>query len=45
MARGTARADGLTLLGKLHEAGVDFIKSEHLYNFDGEAGYSLGQGQ
>ena len=25
--------------------GIDFIKTEHLYNFDGEPGYSLGQGQ
>lgn len=25
--------------------GVDFIKTEHLFTFDGEAGYSLGQGQ
>lgn len=24
---------------------IDFIKTEHLYNFDGEPGYSLGQGQ
>jgi len=29
----------------LSEVGIDFIKTEHLYNFDGEAGYSLGQGQ
>ncbi|WP_420345519.1 NADP-dependent isocitrate dehydrogenase [Pelagibius sp.] len=26
-------------------SGVDFIKTEHLYTFDGEPGYSLGQGQ
>lgn len=25
--------------------GVDFVKTEHLYEFDGERGYSLGQGQ
>ncbi|MEM6855092.1 MAG: hypothetical protein AAF593_11855, partial [Planctomycetota bacterium] len=25
--------------------GLDFIKTEHLYTFDGKAGYSLGQGQ
>ena len=25
--------------------GLDFIKVENLYTFDGEAGYSLGQGQ
>ncbi len=33
------------LLRKLAHAGVDFIKTEHLYEFDGEPGYSLGQGQ
>lgn len=35
----------LRLLETLHDAGLDFIKTEHLYNFDGKAGYSLGQGQ
>jgi isocitrate dehydrogenase len=25
--------------------GIDTIKTENLYNFDGVAGYSLGQGQ
>lgn len=33
------------LLGRLAKAGVDFIKTEHLCTFDGEPGYSLGQGQ
>ncbi len=33
------------LLGRLAGRGVDFIKTEHLYRFDGEPGYSLGQGQ
>lgn len=33
------------LLKNLTYTGVDFIKTEHLYNFDGEAGFSLGQGQ
>ncbi|MEO1190250.1 MAG: NADP-dependent isocitrate dehydrogenase [Pseudomonadota bacterium] len=33
------------LLGKIATAGVDFIKTEQLYTFDGELGYSLGQGQ
>lgn len=32
------------LLGKLREHGFDFIKTENLYNFDGEKGYSLDQG-
>jgi isocitrate dehydrogenase len=27
------------------QAGVDVIKTENLYTFDGEPGYSLGQGQ
>ncbi|MFA9200444.1 MAG: NADP-dependent isocitrate dehydrogenase [Cypionkella sp.] len=35
----------LGLLRDLHYAGVAFIKTEHLYTFDGEPGYSLGQGQ
>ncbi|MDJ0944946.1 MAG: NADP-dependent isocitrate dehydrogenase [Kiloniellales bacterium] len=33
------------LLGNLAKQGVDFVKTEHLFTFDGEAGYSLGQGQ
>ncbi len=33
------------LLGRLAQAGVDFVKTEHLYTFDGVRGYSLGQGQ
>jgi isocitrate dehydrogenase len=35
----------IELLGRIQDAGVDFIKIESLYNFDGQAGYSLGQGQ
>jgi isocitrate dehydrogenase len=35
----------LGLLGRLNDAGFDFIKTEHLYTFDGEIGYSLGQGE
>ncbi len=27
------------------DAGFDFIKTEHLYTFDGEPGYSLAQGE
>lgn len=37
--------DIVALLGRAAEAGMDFIKTEHLYEFDGKAGYSLGQGQ
>ncbi|GEM86052.1 NADP-dependent isocitrate dehydrogenase [Meiothermus granaticius] len=37
--------DLVELLSRLANAGLDFIKTEHLYNFDGKPGYSLGQGQ
>src|SRR6266498_3192921 len=33
------------LLRRVAEAGFDFIKTENLYNFDGERGYSLDQGE
>jgi isocitrate dehydrogenase len=33
------------LLASLAKAGIDFIKTENLYDFDGERGYSLAQGQ
>jgi len=33
------------LLDKCDEAGFDFIKTENLYTFNGERGYSLGQGE
>ncbi len=32
------------LLGRIAAAGLDFIKTEHLCTFDGEAGWSAGQG-
>lgn len=35
----------IELLARLAGAGLDFIKTEHLYTFDGERGYSLGQGE
>jgi len=35
----------VVLLSRLAEAGADFVKTEHLYDFDGKPGYSLGQGQ
>lgn len=35
----------VNLLMHLAERGIDFIKTEHLYSFDGEAGYSKGQGE
>jgi isocitrate dehydrogenase len=33
------------LLQRINEYQLDFIKTEHLYNFNGEPGYSLGQGE
>jgi isocitrate dehydrogenase len=33
------------LLERFDAAGFDFIKTENLYTFNGELGYSLGQGQ
>jgi isocitrate dehydrogenase len=38
-------ADITQLLTNISEAGFDFIKTEQLYTFDGERGYSLGQGE
>lgn len=35
----------LALLDRIQAAGLDFIKIENLYNFDGQAGYSMGQGE
>ena len=40
-----AHAEVLALLARVAEAGLDFVKTEHLYDFDGEPQYSLGQGQ
>jgi isocitrate dehydrogenase len=34
----------ISLLKRIAHAGFDFIKTENLYNFDGERGYSLDQG-
>ena len=38
-------ADIVQLLGKLEADGIDFVKIENLYEFNGERGYSLGQGE
>ncbi|WP_424952774.1 NADP-dependent isocitrate dehydrogenase [Deinococcus sp.] len=35
----------IELLRRINLTGLDFIKTEHLYTFDGVPGYSLGQGQ
>ncbi len=37
--------DIIALLGRVEDAGFDFIKTENLCNFDGERGYSLDQGE
>jgi isocitrate dehydrogenase len=37
--------DVLALLRAVHDEGLEVIKTEHLYTFDGERGYSLGQGE
>lgn len=37
--------DTLKLLAAIHESGLDIIKTENLYAFDGERAYSLGQGE
>lgn len=35
----------LGLLSAIHAAGLEVVKTEHLYTFDGARGYSLGQGE
>ena len=46
LADGTAAsADVVALLGRLADAGLDTIKTENLYTFDGERGYSLAAGE
>ena len=40
-----ALSEIVALSHRAAEAGVDFIKTEHLCTFDGEPGFSLGQGQ
>lgn len=35
----------IELLGRLNDAELDIIKTENLYEFDGERAYSLGQGE
>lgn len=37
--------DIVKLLDSLEAIKIDFIKTEHLYTFDGQPGYSLGQGE
>lgn len=40
-----AYSDVLELMSRLSSAGLDIIKTENLYTFDGLPGYSLGQGE
>ncbi|MEB3287401.1 MAG: NADP-dependent isocitrate dehydrogenase [Vampirovibrionales bacterium] len=35
----------VSLLDRLEKAGFDFVQTEGLYTFDGEKGYTLGQGE
>ena len=35
----------VALLGRLEQGGIDAIKTENLYTFNGQAGYSLAQGE
>ncbi len=39
-----SHAQIVALLERVAHAGLDFIKTEHLYTFDGERGFSLAQG-
>jgi isocitrate dehydrogenase len=39
------KADIINLLQQAEAKGIDVVKTENLYNFDGKAAYSLGQGQ
>jgi isocitrate dehydrogenase len=41
---GVSHGQVISLLKRIADAGFDFIKTENLYNFDGERGYSLDQG-
>ena len=41
----TTGSQVVAVLGALLDAGLDVVKTENLYTFDGEKGYSLGQGE
>jgi isocitrate dehydrogenase len=38
--KAASHQDVIDLLAKVDKAGFDFIKTEHLYNFDGQAGFT-----
>lgn len=42
---GVTHGQVVALLTRLAQQGLDFVKTEHLYTFDGEPGYSRGQGE
>jgi isocitrate dehydrogenase len=43
--RALATRDAIALLQRIDAAGLDIIKTEHLYTFDGVPGFTMGQGQ
>ena len=43
--RRVSGADIVALLSRIAGAGLEFVKTENLSEFDGERGYSLGQGE
>jgi isocitrate dehydrogenase len=48
VSRGEAKPTSSTIvsqLASLAAAGLEVVKTENLYTFGGERGYSLGQGQ
>lgn len=45
IAEATSMAELLKVLQAIHLAGLDIIKTENLYQFDGKAGYTLSQGE
>jgi isocitrate dehydrogenase len=42
---GTTAQDIIELLGRVAGKGVDVVKTEYLRKFDGQAGFSLSQGE
>jgi isocitrate dehydrogenase len=43
--REVSHGEVAALMARLSKANIEFIKTEHLYDFDDVAGYTLGQGQ
>lgn len=44
-ANSVGYAQVLSLMDRLHQSGLNFIKTENLYEFEGRRAYSLGQGE